>query len=351
MTTLDKKMSDVMTADDQVARVFAWRRGFNAIHLIDLGLELGLFRTLAESPGSTASEIAGKLSLHAPYVGIWCTTAYGFGLLEAEAPDRFRLAPFFDQILALPAHPRYLGGYVRLGTEFAAADFRRCRDAFKTGEVAPFQGRSHAFASVIGDALGGLHVVTARKLLPELDGLKQALESGAQVLEVGCGTARFLLQLVKAWPKAKATGVDIDPTGIGIARNAVNQAGCGERVRIVEGDVASAVERNSCDVAVIIEALHEIAPRLRQHVINACFNALKPGGWLLIVDETYPSTLEETRRPEFQFPLQTGFEELLWGNVIPTREEQERLLRDAGFSGAIGRALIGEGFSVLSARR
>jgi hypothetical protein len=33
--------------------------------------------------------------------------------------------------------------------------------------------------------------------------------------------------------------------------------------------------------------------------------------------------------------------------VIPTREEQEKLLRDAGLKGAINRELIGEGIRVL----
>ena len=72
---------------------------------------------------------------------------------------------------------------------------------------------------------------------------------------------------------------------------------------------------------------------------------------LLIVDETYPSTLAQTREPEFRFPLQTGIEELTWGNVIPDRAEQESLLRGAGFTGEIQRSLIGEGFTVLAAQR
>jgi hypothetical protein len=72
---------------------------------------------------------------------------------------------------------------------------------------------------------------------------------------------------------------------------------------------------------------------------------------MVIVDETYPATLAETRLPEFRFPLQTGIEELTWGNVLPTRAEQEALLRDAGFAEPPARSLIGEGFTVLSVRR
>ena len=33
-----------VTADSQVARLFSWRRGFNAMHLIDLGIRLGSSR-------------------------------------------------------------------------------------------------------------------------------------------------------------------------------------------------------------------------------------------------------------------------------------------------------------------
>jgi cyclopropane fatty-acyl-phospholipid synthase-like methyltransferase len=104
------------------------------------------------------------------------------------------------------------------------------------------------------------------------------------------------------------------------------------------------------DAVVMIEVLHEIAPQIRPAVVGAAARTLKAGGWMVIVDETYPSTLDEARRPEFRFPLQTGFEELIWGNVIPTREEQETLLRDAGMKGLINRELIGEGFTVLTVR-
>jgi hypothetical protein len=69
------------------------------------------------------------------------------------------------------------------------------------------------------------------------------------------------------------------------------------------------------------------------------------------VDETYPSTLAEARHPEFLFPVQTGFEELLWGNIVPTRAEQEQWLREAGFTGPLNRSLMGEGFTLLATQK
>lgn len=344
-------MAEAISADQQVARIFEWRRGFNTIHLIDVGVRLGLFKTLAESPGATAEEVASRLGLHAPYVSVWCKTAYGMELLDAEPGPRYRLAPHFDVILAAPTHPRYLGGYVRLGTDVAADDFKRCLQAFHTGEVKPFQGRGEAFNQAIAESTQGLQVVTARKILPGLEGLAARLEAGGTLLEVGCGTGNLLLQLAKAFPKARVVGVDIEVDSLAAARAKIGAAGLQARVDARQGTVGAAVQPGSVDAVVMIEVLHEIAPALRPGVIRESAAALRPGGWLVIVDETYPTTLEEMRRPEFKFPLMTGFEELLWGNVIPTREEQEQLLLDAGLTGPVDRSLIGEGFTVLCTRK
>jgi SAM-dependent methyltransferase len=340
-----------VTADSQVARLFAWRRGFNAMHLIDLGVRLGLFKAFADTPNVTAGQVADRLGLHAPYVDVWCTTAYSFELLEADEERRFRLAPFVNEILANPAHPRYLGGYVRLGTAFAAEDYRRAPEAFRTGNTVPFQGRSEEFAHTVAEAIAGMNRVVARRILPSLSGVVEQLKQGGAILEVGCGTGNLLVQIAQAFPHSRCTGVDIDPTGLAAAREAVHQAGLAKRVQILEGDVSSAIQPEPYDVVVMVEVLHEISPALRPGVLRGCARALRGEGWLVIVDETYPSTLAEARRPEFLFPVQTGFEELLWGNVVPTREEQEQLLREAGFTGTLNRSLMGEGFTLLATQK
>lgn len=223
------------SAEDHVARIFAWRRGFNAIHLIDLGTRLGLFKALAANPGRSAAELAGTLGLHPPYVQTWCTTAYSFELLDADedAPGpRFRLAPHVDAILANEAHPRYLGGYVRLGAEFATDDYRLAQRAFASGEVVPYQGRSDGFTTAVTQAIAGVNVMVARKILPGVAGVADALNAGGHLLEVGCGTGFLQLQLARAFPNARCTDVDIDPTGLAAARRAVEDAGLDARVQI-----------------------------------------------------------------------------------------------------------------------
>jgi SAM-dependent methyltransferase len=348
---MNDKTSVPPTADSQTARVFEWRRGFNTIHLIDLGLKLGLFRALTETPNCRAEGLAAKLNLHAPFVTIWCRTAYGMELLDADSDLRYRLAPYFDSILAKPTHPRYLGGYVSLGTGVAAEDFRRCEEAFRTGKAQPFQGRGEEFAKVVGEATQGLQVLTTRKIIPELAGMQARLDAGGRILEVGCGTGNFLLQLCKAFPSAHVVGVDIDSASLRVAGERIKAAHLDARAEVRNGSIAECVASASCDAVVMVEVLHEITQALRPQVLREAARALRPGGWMVIVDETYPSTLEESRRPEFLFPLHTGWEELLWGNIIPTRHEQESLLRAAGLSGPIQREMVGEGFTVLTTQK
>ena len=103
-----------------------------------------------------------------------------------------------------------------------------------------------------------------------------------------------------AFPHARCTGVDIDPIGLAAARRAVKDAELQARVQILEGDVGSVVSPESFDVVVMVEVLHEIDPGIRGEVVRSCTRALKTGGWLVIVDETYPSNLAQARQPDYR---------------------------------------------------
>jgi SAM-dependent methyltransferase len=241
---------------------------------------------------------------------------------------------------------------VRLGTEVAADDFQRLVEAFKGGAVKPFQGRGESFAQAIAESTWGLQVITAKKLLPGSSGPGNSIaglaarfsrSDAAPAICSCCSPNRFR--------PAQCVGVDIDRESLDIARRQ-DSSGRLRRSR------AGAPRDGRCsDAAWNLRRRRDGRGAARNRtahpatVVKESAAALRPGGWMLIVDETYPSTLEEMRKPEFKFPLMTGFEELYWGNVLPTREEQEKLLRDAGLTGAIQRTIIGEGFTVLAVQK
>lgn len=338
------------TAEQQTALVWHHIRGFHATHLMATGIEAGLFAGIDKRGTATPAQLAADLGLHAPYVTTWCQTACAYELLDADGPEAFRLAPFMREILVTKSDPRHIGSYVTVMQRFGGPDLVDHAKHYKDGGVFSFQQHGRAFSELIADVTGGLHTVVARKLLPGVPGVRDKLEQGCRVLDVGCGGAGLMMRIAQAWPRARCHGVDVDSHGIATARERIAAAGLSERVTVAQIGGEAAQERDAFDLAVLFEVLHEIPVVHREGVLAQTFDALKPGGILFILDETFASRNDELRRPEYAFAVQTAYNELTWGNVVPTREQQETLLSGAGFRD-LQRAMLAGMFTVLTARK
>jgi len=69
------------------------------------------------------------------------------------------------------------------------------------------------------------------RLIAELD-----LADGESVIEIGCGTARNLIAVAKAWPGARCFGLDLSAEMLITARANVARAGLGDRIVLAEAD-------------------------------------------------------------------------------------------------------------------
>ncbi|MBI4561502.1 MAG: methyltransferase domain-containing protein, partial [Candidatus Rokubacteria bacterium] len=307
------------------------------------------FGKLAESPGIRAEALATDLGLHPPFVAVWCRTAYALGFLDADEEGRLRLAPGFDQLLAERASPWYYGGALGLVVDYEADDLSALDELLRSGRTVPFQARGRKFSEQVGEATAGLHTLAARKVLPGLPEMEERLHRGLKLLDVGCGCGGFLLALAQVFPAGKYVGVDVDRKALGVARKAVRAAGLTRRVRFQAAGTDGFGVRGPFDVMTLLQVLHEIRPELRAGILKECARLSTRAGWLVILDETYPSTWSDLRRPENSRPVMTAFSELSMGNVLPTREEQESLLAAAGFS-LKTRTVVGDGFTLLTAQ-
>jgi 2-polyprenyl-3-methyl-5-hydroxy-6-metoxy-1,4-benzoquinol methylase len=343
-------MSEI-TPEQQLIRMWEHIRGFHVVHHVSIGTKLALFDELKEAPeGLTAAQLANALDLHEPYVENWCKTGHSYEILNAGAGNTYRLAPHMDQILASRGNPRYLAPYFTGAIDHFGPDLERYPEFFRSGQTYTFQEHGEAFSKAIADITAGLHVVVARHLLPAIPGLKDRLDDGASVLDMGCGAGGLLIRIAQTYQNAACTGVDVDVHGIAIARDNVAQAGLEDRIAIEHLDGDAIAHENEFDVVTLFEVLHEVPENVRAPILANCHRAMKSDGVLFILDETYPSTPEDLRNPEFAFAVQTGFNELIWGNIVPTREEQDALLHDAGFTG-VERSVIGDIFTMITAHK
>lgn len=102
------------------------------------------------------------------------------------------------------------------------------------------------------------------------------------LLDVACGTGRFLRQVRLAFPALQLTGVDLSAAYLGEAqrhlaglRPAMLRAGNAESLPLRDG---------SQDIVSCIFLFHELPPEARERAIAEMARVLKPGGTMIVID-------------------------------------------------------------------
>lgn len=129
---------------------------------------------------------------------------------------------------------------------------------------------------------GGCADAMRRQSLPFLyDEQKRKPGQRMEVLDLACGTGRFLKTLCENYPEHKYTGVDLSPFYLRRARRTVDGlninlvSAAGEDLPFKEGIF---------DVVFCIYLFHELPSRVRKLVCDEISRVLKPGGMLVFMD-------------------------------------------------------------------
>lgn len=135
----------------------------------------------------------------------------------------------------------------------------------------------------------GIYDLTRKYYLLGRDQLIDALEPppGGRVLEIGCGTARNLVQAAKVWPDAEFYGFDISSEMLKAARKNLSQSGMRDRITLFHGDAENPAMAMPLAVRtfdrIFLSFCLSMIPDW-QGAIRQALTLLAPGGELHIVD-------------------------------------------------------------------
>ena len=202
--------------------------------LFILGEKLGLYKAMAGAGPLTSEEVAERSCTAERYVREWLRNqaAGGYVAYDPES-DTYTLPGEHALALADEDSPFYvLGAFELIASLYADED--KILEAFRTGGGLGWHEHDHRlFRGTERFFRPGYRAHLVSDWIPALDGVKDKLELGAKVADVGCGHGASTIILAQAYPNSEFHGFDYHAASIERAREAATQAGdpAGSRAR------------------------------------------------------------------------------------------------------------------------
>ena len=253
-----------------------------AVHtgMVVIGEKLGLYKALADGPLSPA-ELAAKTKTDERYIREWLSSQAAGGYITFDPlSNKFSLTQEQAFALATEDSPAYLPGAFELALGSLAA-VPRIAESFRTGagmgwhehDDGVFHGCEKFFRP-------GYAANLVASWIPALHDVKQKLEAGARVADVGCGKGASTLLMAKAFPKSRFYGFDYHDKSIEAARESATREGLADRVTF---QVAKAKEfpGRDYDFVAVFDCLHDMGDPVgaASHVRQSM---AKDGTWMIV---------------------------------------------------------------------
>ncbi len=241
------------------------------------GVKLGLFARLAKGPASVG-QLAQELRLQ-PAGTRLLLEALAVGEHVRREGDAYSITDRARRWLD-PASETYVGTFIQHGYDFWHW-WDHLEEVVRTGKSFEIHDRPaddpHWRLYIRGQfelaRLSAPEVAKALKLSPRPKAL----------LDVAGGHGWFSAELCRRHPSLNATVLDL-PGSAAAGREIIEEAGMSDRVRYVEGDLASADFGGPYDAALCFNIVHHLTPEQNLALLRRLHAALAPGGTVAVLD-------------------------------------------------------------------
>lgn len=334
----------VTTMDETKKEAFAERllqilNGSALAIMLSIGHRTGLFDAMGGMEAATSAEIAARAGLNERYVREWLgSMVTGKIVIYDPESKKYLLPPEHAALLTRAASPENLAVTMQWVAVLSGVEDKI---------VAKFQeggGVSYTDFPRFNDVMAEESAQTValalqNNILPAVPGLIAQLKEGIEVLDVGCGSGRAVMQMAELFPNSHFTGYDFLNDAIDTARRHAAKRGL-TNVHFETRDVATLDEANRYDLITAFDAIHD--QKSPERVLRGIAQALRPDGVFLMQDIAGTSRVDQDiANPIGPFlytvsclhcmsvSLQQGGAGLgaMWGSGLA-----ERMLKDAGFT-------------------
>ena len=270
--------------------------GASSIAMVRMGDALGLYKNLHAKGPMTSQELADSAKVDGRYLREWLSNQASSNYLSYDPSSaKFSLTPEQAMVFAIPDSPVYLMG----GFDLMAAmldNQPKVQAAFKSGGGVAWGDQAGCmFCAVERFFRPGYHNHLVSSWLPALaGGVKEKLESGARVADIGCGHGWSTVLMAKAFPKSQFVGYDFHPGSIADAQAHAKTHGVLANTRFEVG-LAKDYPGKDFDLVTCFDCLHDMgdpagaAAHIRQ--------SLKEDGTWMICEPMAGDRLEQNINP------------------------------------------------------
>jgi 2-polyprenyl-3-methyl-5-hydroxy-6-metoxy-1,4-benzoquinol methylase len=268
--------------------------GAMSLFMAYLGDRTGVFAAMDGAGPLASDELAAKTGLHPKYLHEWLGSVSAAGYVTFHSHNEtFELTPEQALVFAREGQPANLQGFVQiLFSQFETHE--KAVETFKSGKGRPWSEHTACcFCGTDRFFRPGYAANLVENWIPALGGVKQKLEAGAKVADIGCGHGSSAVLMAQAYPKSTVYGFDFHAPSIDAARAKAAEAG----VTNVKFEVASAQDYpgEGFDFACIFDALHDMGDPVgaARHIRET----LAPGGTFMLVEPRAGDSMAENMNP------------------------------------------------------
>jgi SAM-dependent methyltransferase len=259
-----------------------------------IGEQLGLYKGLAAGP-QTSAELASKCGCDERYVREWLSSQAAGGYVDYDPKTRkFSLNEVQAFTLATEGSPAYIPGAFEVATAALRA-VPQMIERFRTGQGLGWHEHHHGlFHGTEKFFRPGYAAHLVQEWIPALEGVKEKLERGGRVADVGCGHGASTIIMAQAFPKSTFIGFDYHGPSIEQARRSAAAAGVADRVKF-EAAPAKGYPGKDYDFVAVFDCLHDMGDPIgaSRHVRQT----LKRDGTWMIVEPFANDRLEDNLTP------------------------------------------------------